>query len=156
MVNDNLNFENARLIFKNFAGEKTKYNAAGNRNFSVIIDNPEDAIMFKADGWNVREMPSRDPDEGPTYFLTVKVAYNDYPPNVYLVTSKKRTLLDEYTIDMLDQVEIANVDLIVRPYNYEVNGRTGVAAYLHTMYVTIRENPFAAKYEHLDSDGDPF
>ena len=39
----NLVMENARLIFRNFSGNETRFNRNGNRNFCVIIDNPEQA-----------------------------------------------------------------------------------------------------------------
>lgn len=150
-VNDNITIENARILFRNFSGRESKYNRAGQRNFCVYIDDPADAQKLIDDGWNIRVREPRDGDEELRYYLQVAVSFENIPPTIYMLTKRKKVKLNEETVDALDFAEILNVDLTIRPYNWIIqegtkNEKSGVKAYLRTMYVIIDEDEFAEKY----------
>lgn len=139
-----LQIDNARIIFRNFAGRADKYNREGDRNFAVVIEDQNIADDLIADGWNVKIRPPREDGEDPFMYLPVKVKFNDRGPRVYLVTGNTKNRLDEDSVDCLDNIDIINVDLDIRPYDWEVNGNTGRTAYLQSMQVTQEVDRFAA------------
>ena len=144
-IND-IVIENARIIFRNFSGEESKFNRKGNRNFCVIIDDPIQVQALAEDGWNVKTLRPLDEGDEPAHYIQVTVSYTNIPPHVMLITSHNKTELNDDTIGNLDFAEFRNVDLIIRPYSWIVNDKSGVKAYLKSMYVTIDEDPLAEKY----------
>lgn len=158
-VTNNVHIEGAQLIYKNFKGKQTQYNAEGNRNFGVLLDD-DLAARLAADGWNVKHRRPRedDPDQYQQPWLPVKVKFGDIPPIAILINSRGKVRLNEETIDQLDWSRIQNCDLIIRPYNYPSFGERsgGVAAYLKAIYVTVEEDEFEKKYSNIpDLDREP-
>lgn len=151
-LND-VTIEDARLIFRNFAGKEDKYTRAGDRNFCILLTQ-EAAIAMEEAGWNVKQLKARDEDE-PTEtqpYIQVAVSYKNRPPRIILLTSQGRTPVDEDLVEMLDYAEIETVDVTLNPYQWAVNDNTGVKAYLKTMYMRIREDPLDIKYSKPDLD----
>lgn len=154
-ITNYISIENAKIGFRNFSGRPSTYNAEGQRNFCVFLDD-ELAETLANDGWNVRFPKDRTEDDTRQPFLQVSVKYDPYPPNINMITASKGTVkLDENAVGLLDDADIENVDVRIRPYNWTLqDGRTGVKAYVKDMYVTVEEDPFAAKYAHRNDDPD--
>jgi hypothetical protein len=140
--------EDVQLIFRNFAGREGMYNREGDRNFAVILPKNVAEEMAK-NGWNVKVLPAREEGEEDKAYISVAVNFHGrFPPIIKMIGSKSKrsTSLDEETVEVLDQVDILQVDLIIRPYDWAVSGNTGRKAYLHSIYVTIIEDPLQLKY----------
>jgi len=157
----NVTIEDARLVYKNFAGREGEYNEAGVRSFACVL--PEDiAQAMAADGWNVKRFKPRmddDPNTVPEAYVPVAVSYRIKPPRVVMVAErynhrtgefeKVRTNIPEELVEMLDYADMAKVDLIINPSFWSKNGRSGIKAYLHAIYVTVRMDALERKYAEV-------
>ena len=146
--------DNARIIYRNFAGAPSKFNREGDRNFAVVIEDQDIAEALTEKGWNVKIKPPREEGDEPFMFLPVKVKFNDRGPKVYLQNSlggRNRVTLDEDTVGILDNVDITNVDLDIRPYDWDVQGKTGRTAYLQSICVTQEVDRFLDRYAEQES-----
>lgn len=141
----NVVVENAKIMFRNFSGAEGKFNPAGRRNFCVFLDSGV-GHQLKKDGWNIRWLQPRDDDGEEQAYLQVKVSFSNKPPKIVMVSSKGKTAISEETVNILDWADIKSADLVITPYEYSVNGRSGVSAYLKTLYVTIEEDEIEQKY----------
>ena len=154
MSRKNIVVENAKIGFRNFAGEAGRFNPAGRRNFCIFLDE-QVASQMEEDGWNIKWLQPKDEGDNPVPYIQVTVRFDNVPPRIYLVSSKGKTVLDEESVKILDFAEIDFVDLTITPYDWEFNGKSGVKAYLKTMYVTIVEDEFEKKYRDVpDSASD--
>lgn len=144
-----LNFENARIGYKNFAGAEGPYNKSGDRNFVIFLEE-QAARDLELQGWNVKYPKARemkvDEEDTRQPYLPVSVSFKNFPPKVVLIAGDNVTKLQEAEVEVLDYTEIENVDLVVRPYNWSVNGQSGTKAYLKAIYVTMVTDAFTAKY----------
>lgn len=140
--------ENAPLRFRNFSGKEGKFNAAGKRNFCVLLTKDKADELY-AEGWPVKVLTPKTEDDDPIPYLQVNVKFGDIAPKIYLVTKHNKTLLTEDTVSALDYAEIESADIIIRPYNWEVNGNSGIKPYLKTAYITIKEDLLAEKYRDV-------
>ena len=147
---NNLAVEGAKFYFKNFRGAQTDFSPAGKRSFGIFID-PEMAEQLANDGWNVKYTKPT-PDRESVPYMQIEARFDNFPPKILMMTSGSsgKTLITEETVALLDTAEIVNCDIVITPYCWELpSGVSGIKAYLHTMYVTIQEDQFAAKYGEI-------
>lgn len=153
-----ITIEGAKIARRNFTGNETMYNAAGRRNFLLLLD-PKDAEKLNGMGWNIKQFKIREDDEEgkePQSFVKVNVSFDKgRPPHIVMLTSRGRNIINEEQVELLDYVDVETLDLIVREYKYE--GRQGdsggISVYLKSMYVKIHEDALELKYgTALDDD----
>lgn len=173
-----LAIENAKLVFRNFSGAEKEYNRAGDRNFSVVIEDVNQAVELYNQGWNVQVRGSNPevkaalkafrtfPEkvdyimtnnlvEDSMFHLKVAVRYDKRKPLVELFTkARKKTLLDEDSIGQLDKAIILSADVTINPSRWQTSQGSGVKAYLSTARILIQEDPFAEKWAAFEDGED--
>lgn len=144
-----INFENADIGFRNFEGREGLYNKKGEMSFAIFLDDQR-AQELSAEGWNVKFPKVRDNFDGEEdnrrAYMQVSVGFDYYPPKMVMIAGETPTLLAQEEVGMLDWAEFEKIDLVVRPYEWSVNGNRGIKAYLKSGYFTLVTDQFASKY----------
>lgn len=149
--NDILQIDNARIIYRNFEGRGGNYNREGDRNFGVVIPSQDMAAALIERGWNVKIKPPRDEEDEPFRYLPVKIKFNGRGPRIHVLTGSVMNDLNEDTAKEVDSMEIVSVDMDIRPFDWEVNGKTGRTAYLQSIRIVQDQDRFEAEYAEQES-----
>jgi hypothetical protein len=132
--------------WRNFSGKASQFNSEGDRNFAVLLPN-DVAKAMSADGWNVKTTKPQDGEDEGNPYLGISVSYKGRPPEVWVITkSRGRVKLGENEVATLDWLNYDVADVIVSPYEWVVNGKTGIKAYLQKMFVVVKEDALDLKY----------
>lgn len=142
---NNITLEDVTIAFRNFSGAESSYNRAGDRNFAILLD-AETADRLARLGWNVKTLNAREEGDEPQPYIQVALSYKVREPKIAIVTSKGMTYLPEGLVDQLDWVDIETADVILNPYEWRVNGKTGIKAYVTTLVVKIVEDYLINKW----------
>lgn len=137
--------EEKQIIFRNFSGKEDQYNRAGDRNFAVVLD-AEEAQRMLEEGWNVKTLGAREEGDEDRHYIQVSVSYKTRPPKIRMVTSRGQSFLGEGEVELLDWVDVQYADVVLNPYEWVVNGKSGVKAYLQNLVVVIEEDPIDLKW----------
>lgn len=159
-----LQIDDAQFAWRpNFSGEESTFNRKGDRNFSIVIPNQEIAEALTNDvnadgvGWNVKIKAPREEGGEPFMYMNVKVKFNEFGPKIRLITNGRTNFLDENTVGMLDHIDISRIDLDIRPYDSEFNGKPFRSAYLQEICVVQEVNRFDNRYAEEEYPGEvPF
>ena len=138
--------------FRNFRGEKRKFNDAGKRNFNLALNLPTEALDTLAGlGLNIKELAGNEEyGDEPTRFVKVNINFDSkMPPELYLVSGRNMKELTQNELGLLDSARFTNVDLIINTYHSDM---TKCSLYLNKAYFTIEQDPISAKYANLDYD----
>jgi hypothetical protein len=137
--------ENARLIFRNFAGLPRMFNSEGDRNFHIVLE-PELALKLREEGWRIKQLKPRGEQEEGDYHLNVTVNYKTgRPPRCVLITSNNRTELGADEVGMIDVADIKIADVFINGWWSKSYGG-GYGGFLKSIFVTINYDAAELKY----------
>jgi hypothetical protein len=152
---NNITIKNANILpgrWRNFSGEPDDFHPKGSRYFNIQLDE-ESANMLSADGWNVK---TKVYDDGtPIYTLQVKINFDSKePPKIKQITRNNRegTILDSESVRDLDRAYIERADVRISPYEWNVNGKSGITAYLDRLNVVLNEDDFDS-IDYFEGEG---
>ena len=140
--------------FRNFRGEKRKFNDEGKRNFNLALNLPTEALDDLAGlGLNIKELAANEEyGDEPLRFVKVNIAYGGkIPPELYLFSGKRMKELTQNELGLLDSARFTDVTLLIRTYHRDEDSCT---LYLQKGVFAIEQDPIMTKYAAYFDDMD--
>lgn len=153
-----INITEGQIAYSNFSGAPTQYKPEGGERSVTFVIPDNIAEDLANEGWKIR---LQEFDDGTSrYLLDTTFLFrtrNGQPrdPKIFIVRDKKLIHVTEETVDSLDHADIVSVDAVISPSYWEWAGKSGIKAYINSMYITIKENPIDAKYRKMMEEESP-
>ena len=163
------------MPFRNFEGRKSDFNPMGEREFGVIIEDPELAQQMAQNNWNVKTITNRDGreylygvkvDGDDIHWVKIKVKYRRQktneplqPPTILINTYNKQEVeYSEEDIKELDTADLMDVDLKINVSEKVINGKQMTIGYLNRMKATMIDDNywFGSKNDGGNESDPPF
>lgn len=161
------------MPFRNFEGRKSEYNAMGEKEFGVIIEDAELAQQMAADNWNVKTLTNRDgreylygikTDGEDLHWIKIKVKYHTnkgeptIPPTIKIRTANNEVNYGEDDLKELDTADLMDVDLKINISKRIINGKPITTGYLSLMRATLIDDNywFGSRDNGGDDNAPPF
>lgn len=146
--------QDATIKWTNFSGRPTKFKPEGGERTFVVELDQKLAEDMRDDGWHVRfpdDPIEEDEEQTKAPIISVKLGYSPKarPPKIVLITSKGAQYLTQDMVEILDSMDFTQVDVKFNSSNWEFGGKSGIKAYLKSMYLTMDEDELDRKYAHL-------
>mgnify|MGYP006988828904 CR=1 FL=1 len=148
------NGRNGTKSWRNFAGDATLRNAAGNRYFT-FVPTEDDAREMEAAGWPVRWIQKYGAEDGvvePIVTVTVKFRTRDgrpmRPPKIVVISGRNQIEYGENEVALLDSAQFEKVDMQISYYeafNPSTGGQSPKVG-LDTMFATLRRDELTEEY----------
>jgi hypothetical protein len=151
-VND-INLEGGQIAYSNFSGRPTQFNPDGGQRTVTFVIPEENAQSLMDAGWKIRQQTFEDGTY--RYLLEAKFTFRTRngqlrDPKIFIVRDGNKLVhVTEDTVDTLDHAEIVSVDAVLGAVYWEWGGKSGITAYINSMYLTIKENAIDEKYRRM-------
>ena len=164
---------NAQILsmpFRNFEGRKSEYNPMGEKEFGVVIEDPELAQQMAEDNWNVKTLTNRDgrdylygikTDGEDLHWVKIKVKYRKnngdatIPPVIKIRTANNEINYNEEDLKELDTADLMDVDLKINFSKKTINGKQITTGYLNLMRATMIDDNYWFGDRDSNGEGTP-
>ena len=167
MSTGDLKVKHAAILWSNFAGQPTSYNAAGGKRTFNLVLTPDVGRDLQERGWNIKfRDPQKEGDEMLVYTEIVVNLDSAYPPTIYICSEfrgkKTKREATEEDVNRFDSRRFSDISVMIHPYEHGRPNSSGatVKGYLRDMYVVL-ENDDAfeddySEYEVPEAEYAPF